>query len=278
MDRIRAFFTLTRPVNVLIGGISIFMGAFIAGSIHPLSKVMLAVLSGALLAGAANSINDYFDVNIDKINKPYRPIPSGRLTRKESFIFSIILFSLGTFLTAFINWKALVIALLSCFVLYAYSAHLKRTVLWGNFSVSLMTALAFIFGGIAVDRLNAAIIPAGFAFLYHFGREIIKDMEDREGDMSEGIRTLPLVYGNKVAMLFTTCLYILLIIITYVPYVLRIFGITYLLVVSLGVNVVLIYSMISMWKRPVPENLGRLSTLLKMDMFVGLIAIYLGRY
>ena len=266
-----------RPINVLIGGLSIFIGAFIAGSIHPIHKVLLAVVSGAMMQIAANSINDYYDVNIDKVNKPYRPVPAGLLTRTEAFVFSMIFFMGGIIIGALINWKAFVIVIFAFVMLYLYSARLKRTVIWGNLTVSLMTAFAFIYGGVAVDRLNAAFIPAGFAFLFHFGREIIKDVEDQTGDMIGNARTLPLIYGTRVAFVVTTWIYCLLILVTLLPFIFKIFGIYYLLTVLIGVDLVLIYVLFSMWNKPQASNLGRLSTILKLDMLVGLIAIYVGR-
>lgn len=254
------------------------MGSFIAGSLSPLTNVLLAVISGSLIAAAANSINDFYDVNIDRINKPYRPIVAGLLTKTEAFIFSIVLFSSGALLGGFINARAGFIAFFACILLYLYSARLKRTVLWGNLTVSLMTAFAFIYGGVAVNLLDKALIPAGFAFLFHFGREIIKDVEDHKGDSADNARTLPIIYGKKTALILTTIIFCILIAVTLLPYLFHIFGKAYLIVVVLGVDLLLIYVLVSMWRNPVPSNLGRLSTLLKLDMIVGLIAIYVGRF
>ncbi len=278
MKKIRAFFILTRPLNVLIGGLSILVGSFIAGSLSPLTNVLLAIISGSLIAAAANSINDFYDVNIDRINKPYRPLAAGLLTRSEAFIFSMMLFFTGALLGSFINARAGVIALFACFLLYFYSARLKRTVLWGNLTVSLMTAFAFIYGAVAVDLLDKAMIPAGFAFLFHFGREIIKDVEDHKGDSADNARTLPTIYGKKMSFILTTIIYCILIVVTLLPYLFHVFGKIYLIVVVFGVDLFVIYVLISMWKNPAPSNLGRLSTLLKIDMLVGLIAIYVGRF
>ncbi|MBN1154379.1 geranylgeranylglycerol-phosphate geranylgeranyltransferase [candidate division KSB1 bacterium] len=276
-NKIDAFVRLSRPVNVLIGGLSIFMGAFIAGSIEPLDHVILAMISGSLIAAGANAINDFFDVNIDRINKPYRPIPSGRVTKRAAFFFALVCFAIGSCISAFINAYAAAIALCASVILYAYSARLKRTVIWGNLTVSLMTAFAFIYGGIAVDRLNIALIPAIFAFLFHLGREIIKDVQDMHGDASDNARTLPLAHGKRLSLLLVTVIFAILIVITYIPYLLGIFGNFYLYIVSIGVNPVLLYTIGSFWIDSKPVNLGRLSNLLKIDMLIGLIAIYFGR-
>ena len=277
MSQLRGLITLTRPVNVVISAASIFMGAFITGTIQPIAKVALACLSGSIIAGAANVINDYFDIEIDKINKQHRPLPSGLVTPPQARIFSILLFATGIIIGALVNSVALAIAASSSVLLFMYSASLKRTVLWGNLAVSLATALAFIYGGIAVGRFSAALIPAGFAFMFHWGREIIKDIEDMEGDRENHVKTLPIRYGEKIALGVATGVFCVLLFATIVPYSLKIYGLLYLLIVLFGVDTVLVYVIFSMWKNPQPANLGWLSTLLKIDMIIGLVAIYAGR-
>ncbi|MCJ7811800.1 UbiA family prenyltransferase, partial [bacterium] len=126
-------------------------------------------------------------------------------------------------------------------------------------------------------RIGPALIVGTFAFFYHWGREIIKDIEDIEGDRSQNLKTLPIVCGVKPALTWATVLLVILIGLTLIPYVLRIFSILYLIVVTLGVNVFLVYVMVSMWKRPDSAHLGRLALWMKFDMFFGLLAVYLGR-
>jgi len=276
--KIKYFCLLCRPLNVVIGMLSIFIGAFITGTIHPFDKVMLACLSGGVIAAAANVINDYYDVEIDKINKPYRPIAAGIITLNQAFVFSMTLFLVGIVLGGLINWQALVVSVFSAALLFLYSYRLKRTVLWGNLSVSLVTALAFIYGGIAVNRLGFALIPATFSFFYHLGREIIKDVEDIEGDRADHIQTLPIVHGPKVALLIATWVYLVLILLTIIPYIFRIFGTYYLITVLFIVDLVVGYVLISLWRNPTPRHLSKLSLILKLNMFAGLLAIYLGSY
>jgi geranylgeranylglycerol-phosphate geranylgeranyltransferase len=278
MTRLKFFFFLCRPLNVLIGMLSIFIGAFITGTIHPLVKVLYACLSGGLIAAGANVINDFYDVAIDKINKPKRPIAAGVIRPGEGFIFSVTLFLIGIALGFFVNWKAFVVSVFSALLLYFYSFKLKRTVLWGNLSVSLATALAFIYGGIAVNRLSYALIPAIFSFFYHLGREIVKDVEDVTGDRADHILTLPIVHGEKAALRVATLIYVFLIFLTFLPYLFKIFGIYYFLTVLLIVDFVIIYVIYSAWQNPESKNLTRLSMILKLNMFAGLIAIYLGKF
>ncbi len=276
--RLKYFLLLCRPLNVVIGMVSIFIGAFITGTINPFLNVIFACLSGGFIAAAANVINDYYDVEIDKINKPYRPIAAGIITPQQGFVYSMILFVPGIVLGYLINWPAFFVSLFSSILLFVYSYRLKRTVLWGNLSVSLITALAFIYGGLAVNRLGLALIPAIFSFFYHLGREIIKDVEDVEGDRADKIKTLPIQYGARPALIIATGIYIFLILLTTIPYFLKIFGIYYLITVLLIVDGIIGYVLFSLWKNPAPQNLSRLSMILKLNMFAGLLAIYLGKF
>jgi geranylgeranylglycerol-phosphate geranylgeranyltransferase len=240
--------------------------------------VLLACLTGAFITVAANAINDVYDLEIDRINRPDRPLPSGVISPKEAFAFSIFFFFLGVTSSALINRQTLVIALLFSVLLYLYSSTFKRRVLIGNFTVSLATAFAFIYGGAAVGHVENAFFPAIFAFLMHFGREIIKDMEDVKGDAQDGATTLPIRYGIRPAQILTTLLLMALIVFTQLPFFFNIYGMWYWMIVNLGVNTVLVYTIISMWKQPTRSNFRVLSIVLKADMVVGLVAIYVGRY
>ena len=268
---------LTRPVNVVIGGLSIFVGALVTGTIEPIANVLVACLSGGLIAGGANAINDYFDIEIDRRNKPYRPLPSNTISPRFVYFFSLALLVLGSVLGIWINYLALFIAVFTALLLYSYSAKLKRTVLIGNIAVSIVTGLAFVYGGVAVGRISDALIPAGFAFFFHLGREIIKDVEDMKGDSEEGVKTLPIRYGVRAALSSATAIYILLIILTVLPYLAEVYNQAYLIIVIAGVDSVLLFTIIKMWRNPQSRQLHFLSNLLKADMIVGLIAIFVGK-
>lgn len=277
MQSIKAYIQLTRPLNLLIAFLAIFIGGFVTGTIHPLFRLFLACLSGAFVGAGANAVNDYFDLEIDRLNKPFRPLPRGAIPPGKAHVFAVVLFGMGIVLGALIHTTALIIALASSCLLYFYSLRLKKISVWGNVTVAFVSGLAFVYGGLAVNRIGSALIVGLFAFFFHWSREIIKDIEDIEGDRSQGLRTLPIVGGVKVALIWATVLIVILIGLTLIPYMLDIFSIWYLVVVVLGVHLYLVYMVISMWRNPEPAHLGRLSLWMKFDMFFGLLAIYLGR-
>ncbi|NOY79142.1 MAG: UbiA family prenyltransferase [Calditrichaeota bacterium] len=267
---------LLRPVNVLIGALSIGVGAGVSGSLSPVRGVLLACLSGGLITGAANAVNDYFDVAIDRINKPARPLPSGKVSPAVALVWSLFLFALGIALSFGVNSQAAAIAVLASVLLFLYSWRFKRLPLIGNFTVSFISALAFVYGGVAVGRFQASLIPATFAFLFHFGREILKDIEDITGDRAQNARTFPICCGVLASKILITVIFFLLILATLFPYFKDIYNDWYFVLVLPGVDVFLVYVIWALWKSTEPAHLHKLSTALKVDMLVGLVSILVG--
>ena len=274
--KIKAYIDLTRPVNVAITMVSIPAASILAGAkVSQAVEVLLAALTGGLVAAAANSINDYFDVQIDKSNKPFRPIPRGDATRKEAWIEWLFLSIIAVALNIILNLAALGIVVFAVVTLYWYSALFKRTIVVGNIVVALMTGMAFVYGAVVVGNLNRAIVPALFAFLINIPREIIKDIEDVEGDRKEHAITLPVKYGPKPALWLASVSIVLLIATTIAAYELDIYTV-YFLYPVLFVDILLVIVMIWMWKDQSPSTMNRLSNGLKLCMVVGLVAIFLG--
>ncbi|MGD9898041.1 MAG: geranylgeranylglycerol-phosphate geranylgeranyltransferase [Calditrichaceae bacterium] len=273
---LRNYFRIIRPLNVLISIISIWVAALISSQFHVNMRLVLGGLVAALITGGANIINDIYDIKIDRINKPGRMLPSGVITVETAWKYFYFSYGLAIIVSVFCGWDMFFVASVVAISLYWYSVVLKRTILWGNILVSFSTGVAFIYGAMAVNDWPAGVIPGIFAFFFHFGREIIKDMQDIKGDLSENAVTFPGQKGMKSSIALVNLIFILLIILTIVPYILNIYNLTYLFVVLIGVDLILLMVSISIWKWNDPSALGKFSHLLKLDMVVGLIAIYLG--
>jgi geranylgeranylglycerol-phosphate geranylgeranyltransferase len=275
--RVQAYLHLIRPSNFVIAIASIFVACLLAGGTMDMLVTMIAAaLAGGVIGAGGMVINDLYDIEIDRINKPERPLPAGLITRKSALITYAALSISGIVLSFFTSTAALIIALAAVPMIFAYSAYLKRTPLLGNLLVAFLTGLAFLYGGAAVGRIEATVMPAVFAFLINAGREVIKDMEDREGDAQLGARTLPIVYGMRTASIVATILLAAVIVATIIPYATGMYGIRYYILVNAGVNAVLLYVFWQLWRDQRPVTLHRLSVLLKYDMAIGLLAIYLG--
>ena len=152
---------------------------------QPAVLIFLAVF---LVTGAGNAVNDYFDREIDAVNRPDRPVPSGRMTSKQALMWSLILFATGCTLAGLVNWLCLVIATANSVLLYFYARNLKTTLLMGNICVAYLTGSTFLFGGAVYGFAGMAstYIPFWLSSLATMSREIMKDVEDTKGDSNEG--------------------------------------------------------------------------------------------
>jgi len=225
---------------------------------------------------SGNIINDIFDLEIDKINRPERPLPSGKISNKEALVLYFIFLLLSFICSWFINLPAFLIVVVSTLILYLYSKYIKRIPLVGNIIVAFLTGLVFIYGGFVVDNPKAAIVPALFAFLINLIREVVKDMEDINGDRMIGVITLPIKFGFQKSRVLILVITIFLVLFTLYPFLIQFYKIEYILIVMIIVNPILVYSLKLLFKNQSVGSLSKISNLLKLDMVFGLIAIYFG--
>ena len=195
---------LLRPFNLLVAAAGVALGGFlVAGSPalggEPGRRLLVAAASAVLIGGAANALNDLFDLEIDRINRPGRPLPSGRVTPGWAKGIWIGGSAAGLGLGMALSAAHAAVAFFSIAALYAYNARLKRAGFAGNVLVAFILGLVLVYGGRAVGAPEPALVGAAFAFLTTLAREIVKDIEDAEGDAQAGARTLPLVYGRRAA-------------------------------------------------------------------------------
>lgn len=270
-----AYLQLTRPVNCVIAFASVLVGAFVAGAAIVGRSAVLAGLSGLCLCAGANVINDCYDIAIDRLNKPGRPLAAGRITRHAAALYGALLNVIGIGLGWVLGPPAFGVALGMAVVSIAYSAVLKKRVVVGNLAVSAVSSLLFIYGGLTGQRLILAIVPMGFAFLFHLGREVLKDIEDAAGDAAGRAVTVPVRYGTTAALAIITGVFAALILATFLPALMGWYGRTYFVLVAV-VDLVLLYVVRSMWRDSGPANAGRLSRILKANMVVGLMAVCAG--
>lgn len=278
MNRLISAVRITRPVNSGITALVVIAGGMIAlDNAAPVTvRLLLAALSAAMIAGGGNAVNDAFDASIDAINRPERPIPAGLITPITAHLSGLLLMMTGTGLGFILDFRMGIIALLVFSLLELYSACFKRMPGTGNLVVALCGGLAFIYGAVAVDKMPGGVVPAFFAFLIHLSREIVKDAEDEIGDHETGARTLPIVIGSYQAQKIAAGILLLLFIVTPLPYILKLFGSTYLLMIIILVNLPLLWTIIILSKGTDHRGLSRISRMLKIMMLTGLISLYFG--
>ena len=276
-EKIIAAFKIIRPINAIIAFVSVIVAAFICSPEEiAWFSVLLASFAAAFTLSAGNIINDIYDLGIDKVNRPERPLPSGKISKNSALILYFLLIAASLILSWFINLYAFIIVIIATILLVLYSKFLKRVLFIGNILVALLTGLVFIFGGVAVRNPSAAIIPALFAFLINFIREIVKDMQDVDGDKNAGVNTFPIRYGFQKSKILILLITFTLILYTLYPFVARLYKIEYFIIVMIIVNPILVFSLKILFKDRSIKNLNMISNLLKLSMVFGLIAIYLG--
>jgi len=197
---LKAFIEITRPHNCILAGVVGLLGAIVAAGHFPSpEKAILAFLVVTLGCAGGNTINDYFDYEIDKINRPSRPLPRGAMSRKTALWYSLALMAVGLLFALLINIYAFVLAFIAYTAMVLYAWKLKPLPFVGNLVVAGLTGATPLYGAIAVGKIGLAGYLALCAFLVNVAREVVKDIEDVEGDISKGARTLPIVWGKKRA-------------------------------------------------------------------------------
>jgi len=294
------YLTLMRPLNSLMSAIAVFVGGFVALGLDlsyffGFAPLYLAMVIVFLITGAGNAINDVIDVDSDKINRPGRPIPSGKVSKRKALGFSIFLFAAGIVLSGFLNWICFFIAIFNSVLLVLYSSVLQDKLFLGNISVSYLVGSTFLFGGAAVLDLKLPLLLMLLASLANLSREIVKDLEDIEGDrlgllkkLASDIKTsvasrfgmdssgkLKIKYGKQAmvnaAIASLTCA----ILVSPMPFILGILGWLYLVLV-VPVDIIFLLCIFFMAKAKGKKQFSRISKLIKIGMFLGLIAFVAG--
>ena len=270
---------LLRPFNVLISALAMLISASILGELLNFEKLVPVIITVICFTGAANSFNDFIDFKIDQINRPNRPIPSGRVKRKSALFITIVLFLIGSFFCFKLSKYAIIVGFfISLPLIILYSILFKGLPLIGNIVTSLILGLSFIFCGAAFDNIFHMIVPALLAFGLTLLREIVKDISDVKGDKLLGLKTLPICIGLhqtcNLVILFSSVIFFC----SLIPFFNGLYGIWYLAFLIIGVEIPLIFIMLLLWNKPKISSASQCEKVLKFSTLVGLFAIYGGSF
>lgn len=212
MVPLQALIRLTRLWNLIIIAVAQYFSAWFLISPDKWHDVRLLVLSLStmIIAAGGYSINDYYDVKIDLINKPERVVVGKTLSRRQVLLIHSVLSLTGTAMGFFLSWPIGVVNFIAGFLLWLYSNALKRLPFVGNLAVALLTGLSvFVVNLLFLPIQTLVLVYVLFAFFMTLIREIIKDMEDLKGDDSFGCRTLPIIWGLRPTKVFIYLLILL---------------------------------------------------------------------
>lgn len=275
MRRFIAMYKLARPTTSLSGAMAVILGGYVAGT-GEWFHIILAAIATFLATGAANAWNDYLDIEIDRINQPHRVLPSGLMSRRGAWLFSVSLTLLALLIAAFINLPSFFIALVATVILYIYSWKLKSTVLMGNATVATISALSAVFGGVAAGNVLPTFWLAIVIATAIMGREVLKTIADYEGDLRQRCRTIATVWGRRPARMVFYLLIGATVWMMMVPYLFNDYKPIYAQIVAVGVYPVIIYVLIRVSRNSSGRQLERLSRLMKYDFFIWFVAVILG--
>ena len=277
MKYLLGYIMIIRPLNVFLGGLTILISSLIIKYEGPAISVILPVFVVMFFTIGANTLNDYFDYEIDKINRPDRAISSGLVLRNHALILSLFSLVVGVLIALRLNKDSQLLSIgVSLPLIIAYNVKLKNYPLIGNIIVSLILAMSFIYAGLVFEKTEPLIIPALLAFGLTLIREIVKDLADIKGDKSAGLMTFPIVYGKKKTIILCTILSLFLGIGSFIPFLTGYYNTFYGISLILMVEIPLAVVVISLLNKPVILTAKRGSKLLKFCTFGGLLSIYIG--
>lgn len=220
MEKLKAIIQIIRPELPLAGGICVIAGQIIVLENLPSGYVgLLGFLTGFFISSAAMVTNDYFDLDVDRVNHPQRPLPSGKISPSEIKVLTAILSISGFLTAALLGPLPLALSIFLWMVAIMYNWKGKETGLLGNVMVAISVTGFFIFGGLSVGGLKSGLIWifGALAFLFDLAEEIAGDAMDMEGDKERSSKTIARTHGKKYALTVSSTLYSFLVILSLVP-------------------------------------------------------------
>jgi geranylgeranylglycerol-phosphate geranylgeranyltransferase len=277
MGKLMGLLRLTRPLNCLMMGFAVIVGASLVSPLNFTVNLFLGFVTSFVLTAASMAINDYYDRQIDAINEPNRPIPRGDVSPKEALIFAVVLSIIGLMAAFKTNLPSLLVAVMALIISVAYITKGKGTGLLGNFLVSGTVVIPFIYGGLAVGQIEAStLLFVAIVFLSNTGREVTKGIVDVEGDRSHNIRTIAVTYGERTAAAAATVFSFLAVCLSPLPWLWGLVSVWFLPPVILT-DIGMMGSSILLLRNYSRKNAKRIKNLSLIWFTTGLVAFILGK-
>jgi len=271
-----------------------------AGAVPAINGVefILLSLASVLIAAAGYIINDYFDVNIDQVNKPKKNVVDLIVSRRWAILWHLVLSGIGVLLSLYVSWKTglwyIVLANFACaFLLFGYSVSLKQKLLSGNILISVLTSWVILIlclsefrlsQGESVDEswlmaqskiIRIGFLYSAFAFILTLIREAIKDMEDMEGDARYGSKTMPIAWGVPATKVYVAVWMIVLLalLVAIQVYIVRFHWWWPIVYCTVLIILPLTYMFLKLFKAMTPRQFHYLSNITKTVMLTGVLSM-----
>jgi len=258
-------------------GLGVLIGETIGlGKLPGLSEAAFGFLTASLMMAGTMVANDVYDIEIDRVNSPQRPLPSGLVKTGNAKLLAIVLSIASIGFSTLLGPWTLLTALLALALMIYYNTKGKKTGLVGNAVVSFNVALPFFYGGLAVSSVTPLVfIFSVMAFLANLGREVAKGIADVKGDSLSNIRTLAVVSGTKTAALLSAGLFVVAVLLSALPPILeKISWLYYPPVVAADLG--FLYSAWRLTNNQTPENIRKVKGHVLVWMLLGLVGFLLG--
>lgn len=275
--KIKGVLEILRVPNDIMIGIAVLIGEYVSlSSIPSINLVIFGFLSAFLLSSAVMVLNDYFDLPVDKINNPNRPLIRGDVSIDEALFLAYICMFFGILLSLFLSFYNFLIAIIFLILGVLYNWKIKKFGLLGNTIVSLSVSIPYIYGMVAVRRFIYVIwFLALMSFLSNMGREIIKGICDIEGDITRSIKTVAVKLGSKKAAVISGLFTLSAVVISFIPWILGLLNFLYIIVVQIA-NILFVMNTFKIMKNPSKKVAFKVKKNFLIAMMIGLISFILG--
>ena len=275
MNRFFSGFQILRPLNMILCLLAVLIAAFLSGGL--LSEILpYTILTVLCFAGASNILNDVLDVRIDRVNRPDRVLPSGRLKILDALILMGVLYGAGILASTYLQSLGRQIALITVLpLLVLYTPLFKRLPFIGNVVVGGILGLVFLFTEGAIHgNIDKMWVPFFLATALSSIRELAKDGADMAGDSTANLKTFPQKFGLISTLWLLRLMTIALCFFAITPYIRGSYGIIYLITLILGVEIPLLYSMfIILREKSGSDEYVKVAKIMKGVTMAGMLAI-----
>lgn len=272
------FMKILRPLNCLMTGLAIIFTYFVLNSysIRNYIDLIVGFFTGFLASGAAMLINDVVDLDVDRINKPWKPLPRGVFSVNSIRFISIIFLITAISINIIISLDLFLVALTFSIIAYIYS--FTRKYWYSHFLVSISTMAPFIYGlflsGLPHSKTLFTILFAIVVFLVNTAREFVKSIGDEEGDLKLGYKTITTVYGAKNASKASLILSISGSVLAVLIGIIDLANIYYTIILFIAGSVY-VYSTYKVYKDHSKENVIKMKKLMIYMMLLALLGFLL---
>jgi len=269
---------LIRPVNSLMVGFAVVVGIAVA-SVHQLLSfaTLMGFLTGFGVSAYSMIINDLYDLDVDRLNRPDKPLPSGRVSPATAMVEALILLAIGLVSAYVLGIPTLLVAAFYAFWSWLYNYRVKESGFLGNTMVATSVAIPYLYGGLSVGVTEDPLLwmMAVTSLLAAVGREVVKTISDVVGDRARRVRSVMVVYGPAVASKVGALFFIASIASSILPLVFRSAGLVYGVVVIIPIAI-FAYATKKILKEYSAQNAISVKNLALIGMLTGLLAFIAG--